>query len=176
MWPAPPAAPSGPSLPAKVKLPPLWLQDGAAWFELAESTFKRLHAQGSLLWFEYVFMMAAKTPIRCWGHQLATVKTRGHAWAWNFLQADVAFPILGSDFLGTIKMMVDISGRSLVLQNGQSVPLATQPSGPLASCVGVAAATPDPGSSPPSLPTVEALEFGPPAAQQNHLRRSWGLW
>ena len=89
-------------------------------------------------------MMAAKTPIRCWGHQLATVKTSGHAWAWNFLQADVAFPILGSDFLGTIKMMVDISGRSLVLQNGQSVPLATQPSGPLSSCVGVAAAAPNP--------------------------------
>ena len=121
-------------------------------------------------------MTPDKTPIRCWGHQLATVKTSGHAWAWNFLQANVAFPILGSDFLGTIKMMVDISGRSLVLQYGQSVPLATQPSGPLASCVGVAAATPDPGSSPPSLPTVEALEFGPPAAQQNHLRRSWGLW
>ena len=72
-------------------------------------------------------MTADKTMIWCWGHQLSTVRASSHAWAWNFLQADVAFPILGSDFLGTFKMMVDISSCRLVLPSGQSVPLATPP-------------------------------------------------
>ena len=55
-WQAPTAASSGPSLPAKVKLPPFWPRDAAAWFELAESTFNRLNAQGSLLRYEYMLM------------------------------------------------------------------------------------------------------------------------
>jgi hypothetical protein len=50
---APPAAP-GP--PAKIKLTPFWVKDAAAWFELAESTFNRLNAHGSLLRYEYVLM------------------------------------------------------------------------------------------------------------------------
>lgn len=43
-------------LPAKVKLPAFWPRDAAAWFELAESTFNRLNAHGSLLRYEYVLM------------------------------------------------------------------------------------------------------------------------
>ena len=53
VWPAQPAVPN---LPAKVKLPSFWPRDAAAWFELAESTFNRLNAQGSLLRYEYVLM------------------------------------------------------------------------------------------------------------------------
>ena len=56
----------------------------------------------------------------------------------------MVFQILGSDFLGTFKMIVDISCRRLVLPSGQSVPLAAPPLGPVASCVGVAAAAPNP--------------------------------
>ena len=45
-----------PSLPAKEKLPPFWPRDAADWFELVESLFNRLNAQGSLLRYETVLM------------------------------------------------------------------------------------------------------------------------
>ena len=67
-------------------------------------------------------MTADKTRIRCWGHQLASVKAGHHAWAWNFLRADMAFPILGSDFLGNFKLLVDITGRRLLLPGGLEGP------------------------------------------------------
>ena len=54
-WQASPTVPSAPSLPAKVKLPTFWPRDAAAWFELAESTFNRLNAYGSLR-YKYVLM------------------------------------------------------------------------------------------------------------------------
>ena len=55
-WQASPTVPSAPSLPAKVKLPTFWPRDAAAWFELAESTFNRPNAYGSLLRYKYVLM------------------------------------------------------------------------------------------------------------------------
>ena len=78
MWSAPPTAPSGPSLPAKVKLPAFWPPDAAAWFELAESTFNRLNAHGSLLGYEYVLMALPEDLLEKLRSVMAVARTVAH--------------------------------------------------------------------------------------------------
>jgi RNase H-like domain found in reverse transcriptase/Reverse transcriptase (RNA-dependent DNA polymerase)/Integrase zinc binding domain len=45
--------------------------------------------------------------INCWGRAQTAVVAQGRRFDWNFLQAAVAFPILGSDFLTFFKMVLD---------------------------------------------------------------------
>ncbi len=46
-------------------------------------------------------------PIRCWGEQRLEVLFGRHCFAWTFLLADVAFPIISIDFLSSFKLTVD---------------------------------------------------------------------
>jgi hypothetical protein len=46
--------------------------------------------------------------IRCWGLTQTAVVAQGRRFVWNFLQAAVAFPILGSDFFIFFKMVLDL--------------------------------------------------------------------
>ena len=91
--------------------------------------------------------------IPCWGERRLTVAFGGHHYTWNFLLADVQFYIIGVDFLQHFKLVVDVAANDLR---------------PTLSAADVAAAvsTVEAPSS-PSLLTVEALELGPPAAQQD---------
>ena len=42
----------------------------------------------------------------------------GWSFSWKFLQADVAFPIIGADFLANFNMAVDLSGMQLLCPAG----------------------------------------------------------
>jgi len=53
-------------------------------------------------------------PIRCWGEERQRLRFSGRTFEWDFLLADVSFPILGVDFLGTNKLLVDVAGDKLV--------------------------------------------------------------
>jgi hypothetical protein len=50
----------------------------------------------------------------CWGHKRAEVTIEGHTYRWRFLKAAVRFPILGADFLGHHKLLVDVAGGRLI--------------------------------------------------------------
>ena len=81
----------------------------------------------------------------------------GKIFSWKFLQADVAFPIIGADFLANFKMTVDLSGRRLLCPAVLRIPLEAHRAGSLAAAaIGVVEAT-----SSPSLPTVEAPASSP---------------
>ena len=43
--------------------------------------------------------------------------------SWRFLQAEVAFPIIGADFLANFKMAVDLSSMQLLCPEGLKIPL-----------------------------------------------------
>ena len=51
--------------------------------------------------------------INCWGRRQKDVVAAGRRFSWNFLLANVAFPILGSDFLAFFKLILDFSGGVL---------------------------------------------------------------
>ena len=53
-------------------------------------------------------------PIPCWGSIRRSVSIGGRQFTWNFLQAGVAFPILGADFLAEFNLLVDLRGRQLI--------------------------------------------------------------
>ncbi len=72
-------------------------------------------------------------PITCWGERLVQLKFQDLNFSWNFLLADVAFPILGVDFLRAHKLLIDpvdnalldSTGRRLAGQLLRSRPTAT---------------------------------------------------
>jgi len=105
--------------------------------------------------------------------------------SWKFLLADVAFPILGVDFLRAHKLLIDpvdnalldSTGRRFAGQLVRSPPTATvvvgfvQPhrpaaelSPPSAHTAGAASAGPASTSSPPSAHTAGAASAGPASA------------
>ena len=101
---------------------------------------------------------AAKSPIRCWGSRRTALRASGRIFRCEVLLADVAFPILGADFLRQHGLMVDLAGLQLVDKAGKAIKLAAPRGGPFAAAIGVVAARGEPGGpSTPSLPTVEAL-------------------
>jgi len=55
-----------------------------------------------------VLMAADKTIIACWGQRTMAVNASGHQFVLTFLQAAVAFPILGADFLAAFDLKVDL--------------------------------------------------------------------
>ena len=113
----------------------------------------------------------------------------GRHFSWRFLQAEVAFPIIGADFLANFKMAVDLSGMQLLCPAGLKIPLEAPRAGSLtAAAIGVVDA-PSPSlptvealSSSPALPTVEALgDRGPKGALPVPSRaarwpRRWIVW
>ena len=106
---------------------------------------------------------ADDTPIRCWGQRQSAIVAGGHRLEWNFVLADIAFPIVGADFLQHFGLNVDLAARKLYFRGGQAIELAAPIAGGVYAAMGVVAAG---GGSTPSLPTVEALRD----AQDDHLR------
>ena len=50
---------------------------------------------------------------------------------WRFLQAEVAFPIIGADFLANFKMAVDLSSMQLLCPAGLKILLEVPHAGSL---------------------------------------------
>jgi len=98
------------------------------------------------------------SPLRCWGSRTCTIRTRARHFTWTFLQAPVAFPILGADFLCNFKLVVDLSNRRLLARGGQITQLELGRHASAAVVTGLMAADPQPVGAPsaPSLPKVEA--------------------
>ena len=96
---------------------------------------------------------ASDASIKAWGLCRVQLSTGGRPFSWKFLQADVAFSIIGADFLANFKMAVDLSGMQLLCPAGLKILMEAPRAGSLtASAIGVVEAP-----SPPSLSTVEAL-------------------
>ena len=72
-------------------------------------------------------------PIRCWGERAVNLTFQERAFSWKFLLADVAFPIIGVDFLRFHNLSVDAAGDRLTDRDGKSYPTLAQPSPPTAS-------------------------------------------
>ena len=73
-------------------------------------------------------------PIRCWGEERRRLRFGGRTFEWDFLRADVSFPILGVDFLRANKLLVDVAGKTLVdSSTGDRFSLTGRPSGHTAS-------------------------------------------
>ena len=53
-------------------------------------------------------MATDRSPISCWGSRVETITPDRHSFKWTFLQAVVAFPIIGVDFLNHFELAVDI--------------------------------------------------------------------
>ena len=53
--------------------------------------------------------------------------------SWKFLLVDVAFPIIGVDFLRFHSLCVDVAGGRLIDREGKHYPTLAQPSSPTAS-------------------------------------------
>ncbi len=108
-------------------------------------------------------MAADRASIKCWGSQRRSLLAANRHYTWNFLRAEVAFPIVGADFLTAFDLTVDLKRRRLVEAGRYYVPLSAPPAGSLFAPIGVVAAQglSSPGSrgvaaSTASLPTVEA--------------------
>jgi hypothetical protein len=103
-------------------------------------------------------MTADRTPISCWGQQEMTIVTAGHSFKFVFLLADVAFAIVGANFLSFYDLAVDLKRMRLIRDSRFFIPLAAPPCGARLAAIGVVAAdsTCRRAWSSPSLPTVEA--------------------
>jgi hypothetical protein len=123
--------------------------------------------------------------IPCWGERLVRLRFQDLNFNWKFLLADVAFPILGVDFLRAHKLLIDPVGHALLDSTGRrlagqllrSQPTATvvigfvQPytpvaetSSPSAHTAGAASAGPVSAASSPSVHTAGAASAGPISA------------
>ena len=72
-------------------------------------------------------MAADCTPILCWGSCKGTITAGGQRFTWSFLNAAVAFPILGANFLAAFDLMVDLKRGRLVRANRSYVLLSAPP-------------------------------------------------
>ena len=95
--------------------------------------------------------------IKAWGRCRMQISTGIRHFISRFLQAEVAFPIIGADFLVNFKMAVELSSMQLLCPVGLKIPLEVPRAGSLTA---VAIGVVDSNSS-PSLPTVEALSSTP---------------
>ena len=76
------------------------------------------------------------SPIACWGWVDREVQFSGRHFTWRFLQAAVAFPLLGADFLRFFKLSVDLSAGT-VHSDRFKLCLAATPEGRLLASAGV---------------------------------------
>ncbi len=65
-----------------------------------------------------LFCLAGQ-PIPCWGDRLVQLRFQDQDFSWKFLWADVAFPILGVDFLRAHKLLIDPKGHALLDSTGR---------------------------------------------------------
>ena len=97
--------------------------------------------------------VASGASIKAWGRRSVQISTGSQHFIWRFLQAEVASPIIGADFLANFKMAVDLLSMQLLCPVGLKIPLEAPRAGSLiVAAIGVVDS-----SSAPSLPTVEAL-------------------
>jgi len=69
-------------------------------------------------------------PIWCWEEERRRLRFGGRTFERDFLRADVSFPIMGLDFLRANKLLVDVTGKTLVgSSTGDLFSLTGQPSG-----------------------------------------------
>ena len=61
----------------------------------------------------------AGQPIPCWGERLLQLRFQDLDFEWKFLLADVAFPILGVDFLRAHKLLIDPVDNALLDSTGR---------------------------------------------------------
>ncbi len=59
--------------------------------------------------------------IPCWGDLLMQLRFQDQDFSWKFLLADVAFPILGVDFLSAHKLLIDPVGHALLDSTGRRI-------------------------------------------------------
>ena len=85
-------------------------------------------------------MTADRTPISCWGQQEMTITTAGHSFKFVFLLADVAFAIVGANFLSFFDLVVDLRRMRLIQDSRSFIPLAAPPCGARLAAIGVVAA------------------------------------
>ncbi len=94
-------------------------------------------------------------PIKAWGTVKKRVRFGSSDYMFEFVLADVAYPIVGLDFLAAHKLIVDANARQVLCANGR--PIASPP-----SCS-------SPSPSPPSSPSsgrLAAMSVVPPAVQK----------
>jgi len=104
-------------------------------------------------------MAADPTPIPCWGAAPMVVHAGGQRFKWNFLLVDMAFPILGSDFLAHYNFLIDLKRMRLLPRGrGRAISLLTPPTSSTFATVEVQLA------SPPSTAFSTRLYVQPPAA------------
>jgi hypothetical protein len=77
----------------------------------------------------------AGQPIPCWGDRLVTLRFQDQDFSWKFLLADVAFPILGVDFLRAHKLLIDPEGHALLDSTGRRLAGQLLHSPPMATVV-----------------------------------------
>jgi transposase InsO family protein len=113
--------------------------------------------------------------IRSWGRREVNLSFGSQSVKWTFLQAAVAFPILGLDFLQAQDLLLDATGACLVhRRTGRRYGLSQRPSGPSAAIVvpapsatavnsspRVCGAAPS-SSSPPAQQAAAAVKGTPP--------------
>jgi hypothetical protein len=75
--------------------------------------------------------------LRCWGDEKQQLRFGGRSFSWTFLRAEVAFPIIGVDFLRHHRLLLDAAADRLMIgSSGRFISLSRQPSGPTAyACV-----------------------------------------
>jgi hypothetical protein len=61
--------------------------------------------------------------IRCWGRRTAEVNIGGRVFSWDFLLADVRFPILGIDYLRHHQLVVDVCSERLLPRSAFAQPI-----------------------------------------------------
>ena len=91
--------------------------------------------------------------IKAWGPRCVQLSASSWLFSWKFLQADVAFPIIGADFLANFKMRVVLSSMQLLCLVDLKILQETPPAGSLTAAAKGVVDT----SSSPLLPTVEAI-------------------
>jgi hypothetical protein len=74
-------------------------------------------------------------PIPCWGDRLVKLKFQDQDFSWKFLLVDVAFPILGVDFLRAHKLLIDPEGHALLDSTGRRLASQLLRSPPTATVV-----------------------------------------
>ena len=133
---------------------------GASFLIDTGSTYSIIPHSSSSLATGPLLKSANGHKILCWGRRRLTVQFNGRRYTWWFLLAAVDFHIIGVDFLRHFNLLVDVKA-------GVFTSLSSLGGGPVAAAIQLCSSPSRPTPPPTSHPTVEALELGPPAAQQD---------
>jgi hypothetical protein len=120
----------------------------------------------------------AGQPIPCWGERLVQLRFQDLDFSWKFLLADVAFPILGVDFLRAHKLLIDPVGHALLDSTGRRLAGQLLRSPPTATVViGFAQPyIPIAETSSPSAHNAGAASAGPVSAASSPSTHTAGEW